>query len=331
MLTSNVKYFRETYFWQMVVVLFCLITTAVFLLVPTNCAYAGIFNVLDDINNWIAGIYKDAISATMRASIEGLNGQQTSNLLTASWNNLFGDDGTTAIAEYANRINSVVVKPIALAIFTLAVLIEFFKISSDASKANDEMPGVRETMTFLVMFLIMFWFISNADKLCIAIYDLVNTIAQKMTGDYDAIKDIAFDSDSIGTNDLGKLFWMAIAASIAFIVSFVVSAITMVVCYARALQLYTFMAFSSLPLSFILIDETRQWGLGFLKSFAAVCLSSCILLFIFYATPMVANVILGKVSGGFDITMIVQMLVLYFLIAYSAIKSGGWARDILGG
>lgn len=329
MLRANIKYYYQVYFWQLAVVMFCLLTTAVFVFVPTQQVHAALFNITDDINNWIAGIYKSMISATMRASIEGLNGQQTSNLLTSSWENLFGDGGTTKIATFATFICNTVVKPIAIAIFSLAVLIEFFKISTRASNSNDTLPGVREIITFMVMFALMYMLITNADKICIAIYDIVNTIGQKISNDYGSIKDITFND--IEENDLGKLFWMAIAASLALLVSFVVSAITMVVCYARALQLYTYMAFSSLPLAFLMIDDTRQWGVGFLKSFLAVCLSSCILLFIFYATPMIADVILKKASGAFDITMLVQILVLYFLIGYSSIKSGSWARDILGG
>ena len=54
--------------------------------------------------------------------------------------------------------------------------------------------------------------------------------------------------------------------------------VTLVVSWARTLQIYIMAAFVPIPISLLALDKTRQMGVGYLKNFAAVCLAGVIIL-----------------------------------------------------
>ena len=84
-------------------------------------------------------------------------------------------------------------------------------------------------------------------------------------------------------------------------------------------------------------------GIGYLKNFAAVCLAGTILVFLLIAFPLIFKTILlaGATTGSgavpiitdaaLDVVIFVKMIGVLILMALAIIKSGSWARDILGG
>ena len=115
--------------------------------------------------------------------------------------------------------------------------------------------------------------------------------------------------------------------------------VALVVCWARALQLYIMAAFSPIPLSLMSLDETRQMGVGYLKNFAAVCLAGVIILVLLVSFPIVLGGLNAATAGtGTPIDSVVgglsyalQYMAMCVLLILSLAKSGSWARDILGG
>ena len=73
--------------------------------------------------------------------------------------------------------------------------------------------------------------------------------------------------------------------------------IALVVCWARALQLYIMAAFAPIPLAFLGMDATRQIGVGYLKSFGAVCIAGVIILVLLISFPLVLGGLTGANPG----------------------------------
>ena len=124
--------------------------------------------------------------------------------------------------------------------------------------------------------------------------------------------------------------WLAVLA--AYVVALVVS-------WARAIQVYLMAAFSPIPLSLLALDETRQMGVGYIRNFVSVCLAGIVILVILVSFPIVLaglNAIsagtgtpVDSVVGGLSYAL--QYLAMCILLILSLIKSGTWARDVMGG
>ena len=97
-------------------------------------------------------------------------------------------------------------------------------------------------------------------------------------------------------------------------------------------------AFAPIPISLLALDATRQMGVGYLKNFAAVCLAGVIILVLLVSFPIVlgglnaATVgvpVVDSVVGGLSYAL--QYLAMCILLIISLVKSGSWARDVMGG
>lgn len=97
-------------------------------------------------------------------------------------------------------------------------------------------------------------------------------------------------------------------------------------------------AFSPIPLALLSEDETRQMGVGYLRNFASVCLVGVVILVLLVIFPIVlgglnaasAGVpVLDSVVGGLSYAL--QYLAMCILLILALVKSGGWARDVMGG
>ena len=87
------------------------------------------------------------------------------------------------------------------------------------------------------------------------------------------------------------------------------------------------------------LDDTRQIGVGYLKNFAAVCIAGLIIVILMIAFPLILGGIVGVNPGtgtsadaiANGLTYALQYLAMCILLILSLVKSGAWARDILGG
>ncbi len=86
-------------------------------------------------------------------------------------------------------------------------------------------------------------------------------------------------------------------------------------------------------------EDTRQIGIGYIKNFVAVCLAGIIILVLLISFPIIlgglnaANPGTGTPIDGIanGLTYALQYLAMCILLILSLVKSGTWARDIVGG
>lgn len=203
------------------------------------------------------------------------------------------------------------------------------------------LPGVKEVVFLLVFFAVFLFLIQNSFELMEAIYAVVGlaidrTMALFGTGgsmDLTAVNVVTTD------DDVPSLIALLLVSVLSWVIVLGAYVVALVVCWARAIQLYIMAAFSPIPLSLMALDDTRQIGIGYLKNFTAVCLAGLIILILLIAFPLILGGLTGASTAtgtpidgiATGLTYALQYLAMCVLLILSLVKSGAWARDIVSG
>lgn len=278
----------------------------------------------------------------------------SSDMLSAPFDSLLG----VSTYELTKTIHQTAVIPIAESILALFMLVQLVKISQRID-ATATLPAVKDIVFLAVVYVLIHWFIVNSLDIMQAIYKIAvdNIIpeigtAQSNTGFFNGelttsnIPDSTWDELTIGG------CFLTLCASILSVIGGVVAyMVAFIVAYARAWQIYAMAAFSSIPIALLGFDETRQMGIGFLKNFAAAVLAGAVMMFLLVIYPLAlstmttASGVMGGASilflisipaGGTaslasaSVLILLEFLAITFLLIIALIKSGAWAKEILG-
>lgn len=262
--------------------------------------------------------------------------------VTGAFDSLFGGND---IWNMVTTVHQTLVIPIAESILALLMLVQLVKISQRID-ATATLPAVKDIVFLAVFYVLFHWLIVNSLDIVAAIYDIFNGITTAIAPGSSGYDD-AFDLSSVEASwdTLGGCVLLALFSLISLLVGLVSYIVSLVVSMARALQLYVMAAFSPIPLSLLGFDETRQMGVGFLKNFASVSLAGAIMVFTMFAYPYLLSSVSGVDSGALagianagagstpldGIYALLSVLAIGFLYIFALIKSGAWAREILGG
>lgn len=278
----------------------------------------------------------------------------SSDMLSAPFDSLLG----VSTYELTKTIHQTAVIPIAESILALFMLVQLVKISQRID-ATATLPAVKDIVFLAVVYVLIHWFIVNSLDIMQAIYKIAvdNIIpeigtAQSNTGFFNGelttsnIPDSTWDELTIGGCFL--TFCASILSVIGGVVAYMVA---FIVAYARAWQIYAMAAFSSIPIALLGFDETRQMGIGFLKNFAAAVLAGAVMMFLLVIYPLALSTMTtaSGVTGGASILFLIsipaggtaslasasvlillEFLAITFLLIIALIKSGAWAKEILG-
>lgn len=278
----------------------------------------------------------------------------SSDMLSAPFDSLLG----VSTYELTKTIHQTAVIPIAESILALFMLVQLVKISQRID-ATATLPAVKDIVFLAVVYVLIHWFIVNSLDIMQAIYKIAvdNIIpeigtAQSNTGFFNGelttsnIPDSTWDELTIGG------CFLTLCASILSVIGGVVAyMVAFIVAYARAWQIYAMAAFSSIPIALLGFDETRQMGIGFLKNFAAAVLAGAVMMFLLVIYPLALSTMttVSGVTGGASILFLIsipaggtaslasasvlillEFLAITFLLIIALIKSGAWAKEILG-
>ena len=140
-------------------------------------------------------------------------------------------------------------------------------------------------------------------------------------------------------DDVPSLVAMMLVAVVSWLVVIVAYVVALVVSWARCVQIYVYACFAPIPLSLLALEETRQLGIGFLRNFAGVCIAGIVILVVLVSFPIVLSGLnavsagtgtpVDSVVGGLSYAL--QYLAMCILLILSLVKSGAWARDVMGG
>lgn len=307
------------------------------LLIPAQPAYA---DIAGDINDWLAGMLRDASNWMFSKQVDVLKGIGYDGILGADFDSMLTTSGNVSMYDIAHGVWKVAILPIGCGVLSLVFTVKLIQISQRID-GNASMPGVKEVVFLLVFFAVFLFLIQHSFELMQSIYEVVGLAIDRVLSLFGNGGALNLSAVSIVTtdDDIPALLAMLIVALISWVLVLAAYVVALVVCWARALQLYIMAAFSPIPLAFMALDDTRQIGVGYLKNFTAVCIAGLIILILLIAFPIVLGGIAGANPGtgtpvdtvANGLTYALQYLAMCILLILSLVKSGAWARDIVSG
>ncbi|RDB55480.1 conjugal transfer protein TrbL [Paraeggerthella hongkongensis] len=295
--------------------------------------------IADDINDWLCGLLRDTCNWIFNSQVDMLKSIGADGVLSASFAQMLGSAGSVTMYDIVHGVWEVAILPIGCGVLSFVFTVQLTKISQRMD-GNAAMPGVKEVVFLLVFFAVFFFLVQNSFAIMQAIYEVAKLAIDRVAGLFGVGSQIDLTTVSITTtdDDVAALLAMLVVALVSWLAVIVAYVVALVVTWARAIQIYIMAAFSPIPLSLIALDETRQMGVGYLKNFAAVCLAGIIILVLLVSFPIVlgglnaasAGVpVVDSIIGGLSYAL--QYLAMCILLIFSLVKSGSWARDIMGG
>lgn len=298
-------------------------------------------DVGNNISKWVKDFLEGIANFFLAAVTDVTNYFSVKDALNASFDSILtrGHGTSSAYTIITGLKTSVIV--LGQSILAFALLMQLVKISQRVD-ANGTLPAVKEILILAVFFFIGSYLVNHSFDICTAAYDEVNKLITEITNNNNrqTMSGIVL-GDTTSVNE-GAMLGIVIAVIIMWFFSFLGSIIGLALIMARAIQLYVMAACSPIPFSLLLFDETRQMGIGFCKSFLSVCLAGLILTVLIMIYPALIGDVLtaaaapdGTGKYTLDITNYwkasVPIVACSFMYLYALLKSGSWARDILGG
>lgn len=296
-------------------------------------------DIAGDINAWLCGLLRDTCNWIFASQTDMLRSIGAGGVLSSDFAQMLGNAGTVTMYDLVRGVWQAAILPIGCGMLSFVFTVQLIKVSQRID-GNASMPGVKEVVFMLVFFAVFLFLIQNSFDIMQAVYEVVKLAIDRVAGLFGSGSAIDLSEVSITTtdDDVAALVAMLVVALVSWLVVIVAYVVALVVSWARAIQIYVMAAFSPIPLALMSLDETRQMGVGYLKNFAAVCLAGVVILVLLVSFPLVlggldaasAGVpIVDSIVGGLSYAL--QYLAMCVLLILSLVKSGSWARDVMGG
>jgi hypothetical protein len=250
-------------------------------------------------------------------------GSGTSGLLAVTINAF-----NATLYGYVIAIMTSVIMPIAYTILALFFVLELYKASVKVEGAGGG-TSLGAEIVFRVLFrmVICKWAVDSSLLIMTAIYDVgytaIHGVAGVLTssGITTAI-DVAALTAAINAMSLGEQIGMFIELVIVKFAVWVILGLVRIICIARFIEIYVFVAISPIPIATFPSDDLNAIAKNFLKSFAAVALQGVFIYIVLSFFPMLFTTnILGDTS-------IFGMLLYSLILALGVFGSSRWAKSI---
>ena len=234
---------------------------ATLMLVPASPAYASI---ADDVNAWLAGLLRDACNWMFTNQVAVLSSIGYEGIIGADFSQMLTTAGDVSMYDIARGVWDAAVLPIGCGVLGLVFTVKLIQISQRMD-GNASFPGVKEVVFLLVFFAVFLFLIQNSFELMEAIYAVVGLAIDRTMSLFGSGGAIDLTAVSVVTedDDVPALIALLLVSVISWVVVLGAYIVALVVCWARAIQLYIMAAFSPIPLSLMALDDTRQIGIGY--------------------------------------------------------------------
>jgi hypothetical protein len=267
--------------------------------------------------------------------------------LGAGFTALFGKDVGNVVYKVADTVSQTIIKPIGYALLTLVSMIQLIKIVTKA-QGNDGANLGRDICYLLITFLVLWLVVAHSQDIVVSIYNLFNVLTNNPSIDPGSASavfnlDAARANIDVGApNVMGALTFLVLGGVITLLLSLVVYVITIVMVYARAIQIYFYFMIAPIPLSFLGLDDTRNIGINFLRNFAAVAFTGFIMAFLLFLFPVIFGAIatstlsvtsisdILNVAPGGMLLKLLELVAILVMLGLGMVKSGAWARSVFG-
>ena len=243
-------------------------------------------DIADIVNSWLCGMLRDFCNWIFGAQVDVLRSIGAEGVLSASFETMLGGSGTVSMYDIVHGVWESAILPIGCGVLSFVFTVQLIKISQRMD-GSSSMPAVKEVVFLLVFFAVFLFLVQHSFELMQALYEVTRIAIQRVTDLFGNGAELDMGKVSITTtdDDVPALLGMAVVALVSWVVVLVAYIVALVVSWARAIQLYLMAAFSPIPLSLMGLEDTRQIGIGYLRSFASVCLAGVIILVVTRKLP----------------------------------------------
>ena len=221
-----------------------------------------------------------------------------------------------------------ITKSVAYSIMALVTLVKLVRVSERVD-ANQTMPAVREVIMLFVSVTIYAHLIAHAWDLMAGLFHDLSAIWSSWSAAPPVSVDTIDVSPLVGLSALLPIF---VCSSIAMILADVSVVVAKVVVWGRGMQLYFMATMAPIPLALLGLEETRSFGVGFIKNFASLVLGYAALSFVLGCYPTLLALAINEsfLAGGVS-DMVLAVTAGCALQVILVVRCGAWARDVLGG
>lgn len=299
---------------------------------------------IEAIFNSIATLVRMLIVAMYNLGISMLKTIADTELLV-DFEHLFSKNSTT-IYDFAKALNDSLVTSVGYTFLGIIMLVKLATLGQRMD-GNGTLPAVKDVLLLIVWYAVMLFLINNSFLICGTMYTISYAMMKMVKDATPSGDDILADLATIEDGDLVPFAGMdQLMILLTFIMIFLVVCLLTVivghfVVWGRALQIYAYAAFAPIALPFLGLDETRQWAMGYIKNFLALCIAGAIIMFVLMCYPSVIvvafvdipmnNPFLVTADNRFEAYLwMARVMAFTLVICYALLKSGAWAREILG-
>lgn len=292
---------------------------AIALLSPAE-AYAVTVSIPREAGSLFGG---DSIADSLAKGAADILNSVSIGGLAASFENLLGDSIGVVRSAFGQ-----VSQLFGYTVLIIVYLVQLLKIASRMD-GNATMPGVKEVVFLLVFFIIFKHLVDHALDYCTALYNGINELTVRLAGGGSGnisagnlVTEEAMLAILDGSGQSG--FLKTIAAAIIWGSAIILQIMTYFSVLARSLQAYVMAIFAPIPLSFLGMEETRGWGMGYLRNFLAICLAGAVIVIILLLLP---SLIEAALRAGQPFPALVAACA----VAIMAMRCcGAWSKELFG-
>lgn len=292
--------------------------------------------MLDFLLDGVANILKYLAQSLFNVYANMMGSVTSSSTISAPLEQLFGG---ADVWNMVQTLHQTLLIPLAESILALIMLVQLVKISQRIDSTST-LPAVKDIVFLAVFYVLFHWLILNSLDIVAAIYNIFNHITASILPS-DAHFADSFDLSGVEAKGeyIGGFFLLVVFGLVSVVIGAIAYIVALVVAFARSLQIYVMAAFSPVPLSLLGFEETRSIGIGYLKNFAALALAGTIMVFIMYSYPFLLSSVSGVDSGGLaavatgtndGLNSLLTVLAISVVYIFALVKSGAWARELLG-
>lgn len=304
----------------------------------------GIFDAITGLNpveaiiTFVTDLLVDLSVFSFNTSMDFMKLAST-DLVGQPFDQLFGIGGT-GIFEFVKTINDSFVTSVGYTFLAIVMLVKLAQLGQRMD-GNGTLPAVKEVFLLIVWYAVLLFLVNNSFEICQAVYAVSNALVSMINSaaPVQSASDIYELTEDVlgGIGSLPALIVLAVVMFIFLILCFVAQIIMQFVVWGRALQIYAYAAFSPIALPFLGNDETKPWAMGFIKNFVSICVAGAIIAFLLLCFPFIFQIALIDLGDGtFSnllnvVAWVLRCAAFYIVMIYALVKSGSWARDLLGG
>ncbi len=247
--------------------------------------------------------------------------------------------GINDIDQLGDAIRAVepVTLSLAVALLALVAMLEFVRMSTSNQQMNSGLPGMEMMFFLMLKVFVGILLVRGAVSLCVTVFEIGQLLTSSIC---DAVlpggaasgaaitgADALLEDDDATSTFALIVLWLASAAQVL---------VTMFVSLFRIFTASIMAVMAPIAMVTLLNEDTKQFGIGFIRNFLALSVQGAVLVLIVYLYPFLSAAVNSVAdatwtTGGFAAAApVIVQIVLVVMVVNATSKSSQIARQLVG-